>query len=149
LGLRNLNLGGDFLRLQNSQVHHFSGGTVVGGASRPNNDRHPTSIFRRIQAEQNQLYLAWISYPRILSCFWLPFWICLNLAGSLILVVRGEFKLSLSPWLGLRGFVRILRTAPASARRSRLQTKVIRRFGFVPSKLIVFFKLGVPTLKVR
>ena len=148
LGLRNLIRGGRFQRLQGTHVHHFSGGTVGGGAYKANSGRHVTSYFRRIEAEKNQVYIACKYFTPFGLFLWLTCWSVLNVFSTILLFLVGEKKLALTPWQGLSIIRRENKFGADSKSELSLKRSVIKRFTLVPSKIVVFFRHGMPKSNV-
>ena len=148
LGLRNLIGGGSFHRLEGTHVHHFSGGTVGGGAYKANSGRHATSYFRRIEAEKNQIYIASKYFSRYALLVWLIFWSALNVCSSVSLYFVGEKMLAKTPWQGLSTLRKANRFGSQSRSGVSLRRSVTKRFNLVPSKIVVLLRHGMPRSNV-
>lgn len=148
LGLRNLIGGGSFHRLEGTHVHHFSGGTVGGGAYKANSGRHATSYFRRIEAEKNQIYIASKYFSRYALLVWLIFWSALNVCSSVSLYFVGEKMLAKTPWQGLSTIRKANRFGSQSRSGVSLRRSVTKRFNLVPSKIVVLLRHGMPRSNV-
>lgn len=148
LGLRNLIGGGSFHRLEGTHVHHFSGGTVGGGAYKANSGRHATSYFRRIEAEKNQIYIASKYFSRYALLIWLIFWSALNVCSSVSLYFVGEKMLAKTPWQGLSTLRKANRFGSQSRSGVSLRRSVTKRFNLVPSKIVVLLRHGMPRSNV-
>lgn len=144
LGLRNLISGGRFQRLNGIHVHHFSGGTVGGGAYKANSGRHVTSRFRRVEAEKNQIYIASKYFSVWIWLVWIICWSALNVLGTIFLYLAGERIIALTPWQGLSEVIKKNTFMATSKNELSLGRSVVMRFSIVPSKLIVLFRHGIP-----
>ena len=148
LGLRNLIIGGGFQRLKGTHIHHFSGGTVGGGAYKANSGRHATSYFRRIEAEKNQIYIASKYFSSIRLIVWLVCWAMLNVLSSVALYLTGEKNLAKTPWQGLSTIRKEHRFGSKSRSVLSLDRSVTMRFTLLPSKIVVFLRHGMPKSNV-
>ena len=148
LVLRNLINGGEFHRLKDAHVHHFSGGTIGGGAYKVNSGPHITSHFRRIEAEKNQVYIASKYFSQFRLSKWLICWATLNVVSTVALLLSGEKNLAKTPWQGLAKLRKENRFGSRSKSSMELRHPVTRRFTLVPSKIVVFFRHGMPKSNV-
>lgn len=132
-------------------VYHKGGATLFGG--RPEHRGYTTNYQRRYLGERNNMRTLLKNYKLQTLLVVLPFYLFINILEIIILLIIGRnpkaaccyFKAYASNIVYLPKIVRTRRRVQASRKVGDLQ--IMRKMSFVPSKLKMLLKVGIPVIK--